>query len=245
MQSVNTMVSEANKAQVIFFDAAGTLLEVRGSVGEIYRRVASQYGLDADAEQLQQNFMRWFRLQPPMAFPIGTPRERLPELEKGWWRNLVRAVFSGFGAFQHFDEFFEDIFERFRGGELWTVYDDVVPALMELKQRGWRLGVISNFDSRLEDVLRACELAQLFDSVHISTQVGAAKPDPAIFQAALKHYGIEPHQAWHVGDSLREDVEGALAAGMQAVLLDRQKQHLETPDFPRLTSLDQLLPLLC
>ena len=103
MQSVNTMASEASKIQVVFFDAAGTLLEVRGSVGEIYSRVAGQYGIEADAEQLQQNFARWFRLQPPMAFPARTPGERLPELEKGWWRNLVRAVFSDFGAFQHFE----------------------------------------------------------------------------------------------------------------------------------------------
>jgi putative hydrolase of the HAD superfamily len=238
------MVNEASKVRVVFFDAAGTLLEVRGSVGEIYSRVAGQYGMEADAEQLQQNFARWFRLQPSMAFPGETTREKLPELEKGWWRNLVRAVFSGFGAFPHFDEFFEDIFEQFRGGELWTIYDDVVPALTALKQRGWRIGVISNFDSRLDDVLRACALEQYFDSVHISTRVGAAKPDPAIFQAALEHYGVESQQAWHIGDSLREDVEGAAAAGLQAVLLDRHRQHPDNAHVPHLTSLDQLLPLL-
>lgn len=244
MQSANTMASEASKVQVVFFDAAGTLLEVSGSVGGIYSRIAGQYGIEADAEQLQQNFARWFGLQPPMAFPARTPDEKLPELEKGWWRNLVRAVFSGFGAFQHFDEFFEDIFERFRGGELWKVYDDVVPALTMLKQQDFRLGVISNFDSRLLDVLRACELDQFFDSVHISTRAGAAKPDPAIFQAALNAHGIEPQQAWHIGDSLREDVEGAAAAGLQAILLDRHGQHPENLHAPRLTSLDQLPPLL-
>lgn len=242
MQSANTMANEASK--VIFFDAAGTLLEVRGSVGEIYRRVAGQYGLEADAEQLQQNFARWFGLQPPMAFPLETSPDKLPELEKGWWRNLVRAVFAEFGAFPHFDEFFEDVFERFRDCELWTVYDDVVPALTQLKQRGWRLGVISNFDSRLEDLLRTCELESFFDSVHLSTRMGAAKPDPAIFQAALTRHGIEAHQAWHIGDSLREDAEGAAAAGLRAVLLDRHGKHCVNPAFRCLKSLDQLPPLL-
>ena len=244
MQSANTMASEASKVRVVFFDAAGTLLEVRGSVGEIYSRLAGQYGIEADAGQLQQNFARWFGLQPPMAFPARTPDEKLPELEKGWWRNLVRAVFSDFGAFQHFDEFFEDIFEQFRGGKLWKVYDDVVPTLTELKQRGLRLGVISNFDSRLVDLLRVCELDPFFDSVHISTRVGAAKPDPAIFQAALDAHNIEPHQAWHIGDSLREDVEGAAAAGLQAVLLDRHRQPPDSEHVLHLTSLDQLPPLL-
>lgn len=238
------MANEASKVRVIFFDAAGTLLEVRGSVGEIYSRLAGQYGLEADAEQLQQNFARWFRLQPPMAFPGGMQSEKLLELEKDWWRNLVRAVFSDFGAFQHFDEFFEDIFEQFRGGERWKVYEDVKPTLKELKRRGFRLGVISNFDSRLVDLLRVCELDQFFDSVHVSTQVGAAKPDPAIFQVALQAHNIEPHQAWHIGDSPREDVEGAAVAGLQAVLLDRQSLYPDNLHVPRLTSLCQLPRLL-
>jgi putative hydrolase of the HAD superfamily len=232
--------------QVIFFDAAGTLLEVRGSVGEIYSRVASQYDLHADAGQLQEGFARWFRLQPPMAFPIGpaeTSNEKLQLMEKDWWRNLVRAVFSDCGAFPHFDDFFDDLFERFRTNEFWRVYDDVAPALGELKRRGFRLGVISNFDSRLLDVLRACGLEQFFDSVHISTQVGAAKPDPAIFQAALKDHSIEPSQALHVGDSLREDVEGAQAAGLEALLLDRDCSATGNRRSICIASLNQLLDL--
>lgn len=228
-----------DKPEVIFFDAAGTLIEVRGSVGEIYSRIASQYGCEADAEHLQQNFARWFRLQPPMAFPAGTDEDKLPEMEKGWWRNLVRAVFADCGAFPHFEQFFDDVFEQFRQPKLWRVFDDVIPALKELKRQGFRLGVISNFDSRLDDVLRGCELAQFFDSVHISTRVGAAKPDPLIFDAALAHHQIEASQAWHVGDSVSEDYEGAEAIGINALLLDRDKLHAD--NLFRITSLNQLL----
>lgn len=231
--------SVESKPQVIFFDAAGTLFEVRGSVGEIYSRIASQYGCEADAEQLQQNFARWFRLQPPMAFPAGIAEDKLLDLEKGWWRNLVRAVFADCGSFTHFDDFFDDVFDQFRKRELWRIYDDVLPTLIELKQRGIRLGVISNFDSRLHDVLHALELDRLYDSIHISTRVGAAKPDPAIFQAALAAHHIEPHKAWHVGDSLREDVEGAADAGINAILLDRNNHHADNPQ--RITNLNQLL----
>ncbi len=229
----------ADSPQVIFFDAAGTLFEVRGSVGEIYSRIASQYGCEADAVQLQQNFARWFRLQPPMAFPAGTDEDKLREMEKGWWSNLVRAVFADCGSFSHFNEFFDDVFERFRQPKLWRVFDDVVPTLGELKRQGFRLGVISNFDSRLDDVLRGCELAKFFDSVHISTRVGAAKPAPMIFNAALAHHRIEASQAWHVGDSAREDFEGAQTAGLQAILLDRNNHHADNPAC--ITSLKQLL----
>ena len=228
---------------VIFFDAAGTLIETRNSVGEIYSRVAREFGFEAEPRILQQNFTRSFRRQPPLAFPAGTPEEALAELEKGWWRNLVREVFDGLGSFPRFDQFFDEIFERFRGREFWRVYDDVAPALAELKRRGLRLGIVSNFDSRLYDVLRACRLDHFFDSVHISASVGAAKPDAAIFQAALNHYAIEARQAWHVGDNLREDVEGAMAAGVNAALLDRDNRFAENEPAPRITSLDQLSTL--
>jgi putative hydrolase of the HAD superfamily len=226
--------------KVIFFDAVGTLIETRASVGEIYSRVAREFGFEAEPRILQQNFAHSFRLQPPLAFPAGTPEAALAALEKGWWRNLVDAVFTDLGSFPLFDQFFDEIFERFRGRDFWRVYDDVAPALEELKRRGLKLGVISNFDSRLYDVLRACSLDHFFDSVHVSTRVGAAKPDPAIFQSALSYHAVEQRRAWHIGDSFREDVEGAMAAGVNAVLLDRDDRFAENAPAPRITTLEQI-----
>jgi putative hydrolase of the HAD superfamily len=234
---------QVRQVKVILFDAVGTLIETRNSVGEIYGRVAHEFGFEAEPRILQQNFGLSFRRQPPLAFPAGTPEAALIELEKGWWRDLVRAVFDGLGLFPRFEEFFDDIFERFRGPEFWRVYDDVAPALTELKRRGLKLGVISNFDSRLCDVLRACRLDHFFDSIHVSTRVGAAKPDSAIFQAALNYHAVDARHAWHVGDSLREDVEGAMAAGINAVLLDRDNRFAENPPSVRITSLNQLSTL--
>src|SRR5262245_37593270 len=232
------------KAQVIFFDAVGTLIEVRASVGEICSRVAREFGFEAEPQILRQNFAHSFRRQPPLAFPAGTPDAALIDLEKGWWRNLVKEVFAGLGPFPLFDEFFDETFERFRGREFWRVYNDVEPALTELKRRGLKLGVISNFDSRLFDVSRACGLDRYFDSVHISTRVGAAKPDPVIFRAALNYHAVEAREAWHVGDSLRDDVEGAMAIGVNAVLLDRNNRFAENARATRITSLERIVALL-
>ena len=232
------------EVKVIFFDAVGTLIEIRGCVGEIYSRAAREFGFEAEPRILQLNFERSFRRQPPLAFPARTPEAALTEFEKGWWRNLVEAVFDGLGSFPRFDQFFGEIFERFRGQEFWRVYDDVAPTLTELERLGLKLGVISNFDSRLYDVLSACSLGHFFDSVHVSTRVGAAKPDPAIFRAAVNHYAVEARRAWHVGDSLREDVEGAMAAGVNAILLDRGDRFAEHAPAPRITSLEQVSALL-
>jgi putative hydrolase of the HAD superfamily len=229
------------QVKVVFFDAGGTLIEPSSAVGAIYSRVAREFGFEGDPRILQQNFEQ--RQQPPLAFPAGTPEAALIELEKTWWLNFVRAVFDGLGPFPRFEEFFDEIFERFRGRELWRVYDDVAPTLTELKRRGLGLGVISNFDSRLYDVLRACGLDHFFDSVHVSSRVGAVKPDPAIFQAALNYHGVEAREAWHVGDSLRDDVEGATAVGIRAALIDRDNRFAENAPAPRITNLEQIVTL--
>jgi putative hydrolase of the HAD superfamily len=90
-----------------------------------------------------------------------------------------------------------------------------------LRERGARLAVVSNWDVSLHDVLERTRLRPLLDAVVISAELGAAKPDPAIFRAALERVGATAGSALHVGDSLEADVEGARAAGVEAVLVAR------------------------
>jgi putative hydrolase of the HAD superfamily len=230
-----------SSVEMVFFDAAGTLFEVRGSVGEIYACAAHRHGMEADAEALEAGFRRAFPRRPPLAFAPGTPEPELLRLEKDWWRQLVREVFAGVSHFPRFDEFFDDVFELFRTTAGWELYDDARPTLEALAACGPKIGMISNFDSRLYDVLRAFDLERYFSSVHISSRVGAAKPDAAIFRAALAAHRLEPAQALYVGDSLRDDARGAAAAGLRAVWLDRERR---TADFPlRVASLTELLDL--
>ena len=211
------------KIQMVFFDAAGTLFDVRGSVGEIYARFALRYGKQVDAEELQREFVRQFRRQPPMAFARTLAHDERLALEQDWWRTLVRQVFARFGEFAQFEDYFVEIFEFFRTADAWQVFADVKPTLAALQARGIRLGLISNFDARLYDVLRGLQLREYFDSIHISTEVGAAKPDPAIFRAALADNGLQPLHALHIGDGLTADVRGAEAVGLSAVWLDRSR----------------------
>jgi putative hydrolase of the HAD superfamily len=100
-------------------------------------------------------------------------------------------------------------------------FEDAAPALAELRQRGLRRVVVSNWDCSLPDVLDEVGLASLVDDVITSAAVGFAKPDPRIFQAGLAAAGCAPDEAMHVGDSIEHDVRGAEAAGIHAVLLDR------------------------
>jgi putative hydrolase of the HAD superfamily len=100
-------------------------------------------------------------------------------------------------------------------------FPDAAPALTELRARGLRLVVASNWDCSLPRVLREAGLEELVDGVVTSAWVGAAKPDPRLFWAALEVAGAHAGRSVYVGDSPEHDVDGAMAAGLRAVLLDR------------------------
>ena len=103
-----------------------------------------------------------------------------------------------------------------------TPYPDAVPALQELGAMGMRRVCVSNWDCSLGSVLERCGIAAHLDGVVSSAQAGARKPDPAIFDPALEAASCRPEQALHVGDTREEDLDGAEAAGIRALLIDRE-----------------------
>jgi putative hydrolase of the HAD superfamily len=112
-----------------------------------------------------------------------------------------------------------ELFEEFARPAAWRL-DDAVPAVLdELAARGLRLAVVSNWDERLPRLLERMELAPRFAAIVYSQEVGVEKPHAAIFRTALARLGVEPAAALHVGDRRLEDVEGARAAGLDALWL--------------------------
>jgi putative hydrolase of the HAD superfamily len=212
--------------QLICFDAVGTLFGVRGTVGEIYGGFARQAGLDFDTGQLNTAFIQSFRAAPRAAFTDASVQD-LPRLEYEWWRAIARHSFDQVGALSQlpdFDRFFQPLFDHFAKADPWIIYPEVTQALAQLQALGIELAIVSNFDSRLDAVLEALDLAQYFTSVTLSTRVGSAKPEGAIFAAALAKYGCDPSQVWHVGDSWTEDYEGAIAFGLRGIWLNRDRR---------------------
>ena len=102
-----------------------------------------------------------------------------------------------------------------------SAYPDAAPALRALRDAGCALVVVSNWDCSLRERLEETGIAPLVDAAVASAEVGVAKPEPAIFEHALALAGVGPDRAWHVGDSVREDVDGARAAGIRPVLVAR------------------------
>jgi putative hydrolase of the HAD superfamily len=236
-----------NKIKVIFFDAAGTLFHVKGSVADVYLAHAEKYGVKRTPElreSLKAAFVRAFADAPPPAFAVNDPRE-ITQCERLWWFDVVHNVWYRVGMFEQFDDYFEEVFDAFGGPAYWTLYPETLGVLKGLKEQGYELGIVSNFDSRLFNVLRGLGLAELFDTVTISSLAHAAKPAPRIFQLALDKHAMEAEDAVHVGDSRRDDVEGARKAGLQAVLLERESQVVPAAaHIPTIRSLEQLPALI-
>jgi putative hydrolase of the HAD superfamily len=121
-------------------------------------------------------------------------------------------------------------------------YPDAAPALRELRAAGLRMVVVSNWDHSLHERLQETGLADLVDGALASAEVGSAKPDGAIFAAALELAGTD--DAWHVGDTVEADVQGALGAGLRPVLIARGKDVSAPDGVPVIDSLAALLPLV-
>jgi putative hydrolase of the HAD superfamily len=236
-----------SRIKVIFFDAAGTLFHVKGSVAEIYLRYAEKYGMKQTTESLcavRAAFNRAFDEAPPPVFSVSDPIE-IKRCERLWWFDIVHNVFYRVGMFDRFDDYFEEIFQAFDGPGFWRLYPETIDVLKQLKGHGLELGIISTFDSRLFNVLRGLGLADLFDTVTISSLAHAAKPATQIFKHALEKHAMDSDEAAHVGDSLREDMEGARQAGLCGILLDRDStisaQQLDQPSHvPKIQTLDEL-----
>jgi putative hydrolase of the HAD superfamily len=125
-----------------------------------------------------------------------------------------------------------------------SAYPDSAPALRALRAAGFRLVVVSNWDSSLRERLEETGLAPLVDGAVASAELGAAKPDGAIFDHALALAGVDREAAWHVGDRVDADVEGALAAGIRPVLIARDGAPAAPEGVPVIRSLAALVPLV-
>lgn len=210
------------KPKVIFLDAVGTLFGVRGSVGEVYSAIAREFGVDVPADALNLAFYQSFKEAGLPVFDASP--EDIPGCEHEWWEAIAFFTFERVDASQQFSDFpafFDKLYAHFATSEPWILYPDVRSSLEKWRSLGITLGIISNFDTRIYSVLKALELEDFFTSVTISSEAIAAKPDPKIFSKALEKHNCAPQEAWHIGDSLKEDYQGAKAAGLRGILIKR------------------------
>lgn len=158
--------------------------------------------------------------------------------EAAFWKAFLNRVRRDLDGGVISDESFARLAAHFRDPGSWAVFEDVAPTLDLLEARGLLLAVVSNWDSHLPELLEGLGLARRFGAVLVSAIEETGKPDPEIFHRACARLGVAPEGALHVGDSLKEDYEGAQSAGLEALLLDREERHPEVAD--RIVSLEEI-----
>ena len=138
--------------------------------------------------------------------------------------------------------FLEGLWEVFGDPENWRLYPEVDEVLGTLKERGYPLGIVSNWDSRLIPICERLGIANKMDFILASAATGMEKPDPRIFTIALERAGVERGRALHVGDDYEADFLGATGAGVDAVLVRRDGDSpVDAPSIPSLLELLEIL----
>lgn len=232
--------------RAITFDVTGTLIH-SPRVAEIYAEVLTRHGLKTTPHEVRELLpVVWQEMACRTS--LGVDRFLAhPQGARGWWRDFLDRLCEYLGTEAPTRFTAAELYHRFSQADAWEVFPDVRESLARLQGMGVSLAVVSNWDDRLGRLLTHLDLTRYFDAIVFSAALGVEKPDPRIFAYALELLDVAPEAAMHVGDDRRQDVEGALAAGMHALHLVRSETgaspHRNTRHSPVDGDLHNLAPL--
>ena len=227
-------------ARAVLFDVDFTLIYPGPMFrGEGYQAFCARYGIDVDASRFDEAVAA---AAPLLDVPDDAPYD--PELFVAYTSRIIEGM-GGRGP--ELDACSREIYAEWAACQHFELYDDVPQVFRILADAGIRIGLISNTQRCLTTFQSHFELDGLVSATVSSFEHGRMKPHPSIFEEALMRLGASAAEAIMVGDSVRQDVEGALRAGMRAILLHRGEHP---PDrarelgVPIIKSLLELPPLL-
>jgi putative hydrolase of the HAD superfamily len=207
--------------KVVTFDCADTLIDLKWEPVGSVRLMAERLGVDLPDEAFQaygELFLEW----RPHYEAANATRDvnRLTEFWRGLYENWLAAHGHSSETANRFLQLGDEL--AYGGERTWfPLFADTLPCLERLRQQGYRMAVISNWDLSLHRILDSLEISPFFERIIVSLEEGVEKPDPELFRVALDRLGVSPGDVVHVGDRQADDVEGAHAAGIRALLLDR------------------------
>lgn len=203
--------------RAVFFDVGGTILQVRPSVGHVYAKAAERLGYRVEPQSINGAFRDAWKQSLVRRREAGYVTSDAVLREE--WRIIVADSFRGMLPPDAALRAFEELFEHFAGPEPWSLAPHAAETFEALKAAGLELGVLSNWDSRLESILEALGVLDFFDHLVISHAVSVEKPHPRIFEEAARRAGAGPGALLMVGDSWEQDIVPALDLGWRAVWL--------------------------
>lgn len=207
--------------KAVLFDVGSTLLYPCPSVAETFADVAQARGhalTVRDVEPHMPAMNEFYEAEYLRDGDFWCSHEGSVAI----WLDQYRYVCHLTGLAHDAEGIANDVQDAYWRADHWALYADVLDCLKELKARGLALGVVSNWDARLEELLRDLRLLPYFDTVVSSADVGYRKPDPMVFRLALERLGVDASCAVHVGDRPDADGDGAAAVGAHPIIVDRR-----------------------
>jgi len=230
--------------RVISFDVGFTLIFTEPPVGRVYADIAGRFGYCLDGDEVQKRFITTWKTQSTHAQKKKIAAFAGDDSSYRWWKDIFTAAVGNEVKPKDLDEMFHLCFHEYARSIYWRLFPDVLPALTALRARGFRLVILSNWDSRLLQTLKELKLNVYFENIYISSLIGHTKPDPAAFQHVIDDMNIPGPALLHVGDTWGEDIMGALSAGIDAVWLNRSgEKKIPHPQLriPVISTLAQLI----
>lgn len=229
--------------RAICFDVGYTLLKHSPAGDAIFTTVLAEAGHQLSAEEVAVAFGA-SRGLVAQALREGREFEASMEQASAFWSEYFQAALrlTNVPGDLHAD-IADRVCEIAWSPASWHAFPDVLPVLDDLRARGIKMAIVSNFVDTLAAVCDQHELTPYFEVIVASVEAGAQKPDSRIFMRALRRLGVRPDEAWHIGDNYWADVLGARAAGLTPVLLDRAGS-VPNPDCLRIERLDELADLI-
>lgn len=223
----------------IAFDAVGTLIYPEPEVAAAYAMIAGKHGSQLTPDEIRPKFRTLFAESITDCLPSEDGQILTNELlETERWRWIVERALPDVADPA---ACFAELYDHFARPESWRLFADVAETLRQLRDRGLRIAIASNFDQRLHAVCRGLPELQGIERIVVSTEVGTCKPSPRFFTALLNACGCRADELLMVGDEIEADIAGPQQVGIPAILIDRAET---TKSLGTIHSLSELFPRL-
>ena len=229
--------------KAVFLDWFNTLAHYEPSREELQSQVLQEFGIHVSPQQITRGLIVADRdyFAENAVSPV---RKRSPEEQAKIYTRYQKTILTEAGVnIPGESDILLKIMKRAQQlsqGMSFVLFNDVLPAVKTLKQQNLTLGLLTNLDTEMKPICRDLGLEPYINFIVTSGEVGADKPKPPIFLAALKKAGVNPSEAVHVGDQYQLDVAGARGVGINPLLLDRYDLYPEVNDCPRIHSLTEV-----
>ena len=225
--------------KAVCFDFFNTLSYYHPSREETYQKACADIGVTVEPKNISKSLLvadvYWREKNRNKPFP---KRNKLSQF--ALFTNYVHRMINGSGVKISWLQAARIVSKLIKIKWDFAVFEDAIPTMNALRQKGIVVGIVSNADKSYEAIFRALGLLDAADFTVTSYEAGCEKPDPGIFLLALKKANAKPEEVLFIGDQYIVDVVGARNVGMKPLMIDRNNWQEEITDCPRIQSLAQI-----